>query len=88
LVPAPVVLVDAGFVESVIGAGEDVAGVLVSIVGMLVIAGALVSAIAGAGAGALVSAAGAVELVMLLSALLQPARAKGRLRVRRARREQ
>jgi hypothetical protein len=84
LVPAPVVLVDAGFVESVIGAGAEVAGVLVSIAGALV-AGALVSAMAGAG----VLVSGAAELVMVLSVLLlQPARANGRLRVTSARREQ
>jgi hypothetical protein len=91
-------LVEAGFVESVVGAGVIVAGALVEGVAMLVsmelvIAGAamLVSMeLVMAGAAILVSGAGVViVLVMVLSVLLlQPARAKGRLRVRRARREQ
>jgi hypothetical protein len=72
LVVAAGVLVEAGFVESEVGAGAEVAGVLVSM--------------AGAAAGALVSAGGVVELV--LSELpLQPVRAKGRLRVRSASKE-
>jgi hypothetical protein len=81
------VLVEAGFVESVAGAGVIVAGALVD--GMLILV-SMELVIAGAGAGALVSMAGAVAvLVMVLSVLLlQPASAKGRLRVRRARREQ
>jgi hypothetical protein len=71
------VLVEAGFVESVAGAGVEVAGALVSAVE----AGA-------AGGGVLVSADGVVELVGVLSVLLlQAVRAKGRLRVRSARRE-
>jgi hypothetical protein len=74
LVVAAGVLVEAGFVESEVGAGAEVAGVLVSMV--------------GAGAAMLVSAGGVVELVIVLSVLLlQPARAKGRLRVRSASRE-
>jgi hypothetical protein len=80
------VLVEAGFVESVAGAGVIVAGALVD--GMVILV-SMELVMAGAGGGVLVSMAGGVaELVMVLSVLLlQPASAKGRLRVRRARRE-